>query len=167
MDFKQQILAQFPNVLNQLYLPIQSVDGIQCQVSIKKAQTHNLLDDSKEAVFYLKIETKKNTVVFDDQMTEYQYYSEKIDLTQLKQTLDSLKFNRMTSKFTSKPIVDWSFLESDTVKLNCDKCCVCMETTTDKTDCGHSLCVPCYDKIKLDEDCSTLCPLCREECYYE
>jgi hypothetical protein len=157
MDMKQQILAQFDKV-DQLFLPILSVDGISCEVSLKK-------QDSKE-VFYLMITTNKVMCCCFDDMCEHVYFSEKIDIDFLKQTLASLKFNRMTSTFTSKPIMDWSFLESETVKLKYDKCCVCFETTTVKTDCGHTLCHPCYDKIKMDEEGSTLCPLCRSDCRY-
>lgn len=159
---EQQIMDLFPeDSLGRIYLPIHSVDGIKCDVIIKK---------SRIGLFKLCIETRKSAVMEEDEMCEHNYFCELMDISDLKAlktTLDSLRFDRTKSMFTQKPIMDWSFLASETVKLKYDTCCVCMEITTDKTNCGHTLCVPCYDKIETDDEEGTLCPLCRQGCFYK
>jgi hypothetical protein len=42
-----------------------------------------------------------------------------------------------------------------------EECCVCLEETTTKTNCGHTICVPCWNQIKKIQ-----CPLCRNDDIY-
>jgi hypothetical protein len=39
-----------------------------------------------------------------------------------------------------------------------EQCSVCIEPTKTKTPCNHSLCYPCWAKLK-----TKICPLCRDE----
>lgn len=40
-------------------------------------------------------------------------------------------------------------------------CCVCLENTTDTTNCGHYICFVCRDKCCIQEKMN--CPICRKE----
>jgi hypothetical protein len=40
----------------------------------------------------------------------------------------------------------------------CDDCCVCQEKTQTKTECGHTLCHECWNRIERH-----VCPMCRGE----
>ena len=43
-----------------------------------------------------------------------------------------------------------------------DECCVCYEKTKLKTNCKHTLCLPCWNQLKEDK-----CPMCRGELIYD
>ena len=49
--------------------------------------------------------------------------------------------------------------------LGMEDCCVCMETTSHKTLCGHTCCLQCMGSLELtkigDDGHSASCPLCR------
>jgi hypothetical protein len=153
----EQQFNKCPNVeceCGNMYIPIQSVDGIECDARIQR---------NKQGVTTLILDTRKN-LVKDDEDDAYIYYHEDVTLETVGQVLSSLRFNRYRNKFQTKPIFDWSFLESETVKVH-DKCVVCYERTGSKTTCGHQLCIPCYDKVKYTEEKETHCPMCRTDCY--
>lgn len=38
------------------------------------------------------------------------------------------------------------------------ECCVCLNICNDKTECNHTLCVKCFNKLKYKK-----CPLCRKD----
>ena len=38
-----------------------------------------------------------------------------------------------------------------------DECCVCLDITSTKTNCGHYVCLPCWNQI------NSKCPMCRAE----
>ena len=52
-----------------------------------------------------------------------------------------------------------------------EMCCVCQETTTQKTPCGHDLCLQCWTQLKTEDKCECCgedgeykkCPICREK----
>jgi hypothetical protein len=156
---------------NWVRLPIKTLDGIKCDVRLisSKAVKCDCGSDCDKPNWYLKIETMKNCVLVDSgEIDEHEYYSEKIeDLENVKDILQSLRFNRFENRFQPLEAIDWSFIESDTVKLKYDTCCVCYEKTVSRTNCGHILCIPCYDKIPEDTDSQTPCPMCREDCLFE
>lgn len=149
-------------------LPIRSVNSIQCCVRIEKKKYVGT-----EISYYLVLDTAKGCIMEDEdeELHDHTYWRSPLDPTDLKTsvktTLDSLRFNRKKNKFETTPAYDWDFLQSENVKLNYtyEECCVCHETTESKTTCGHTLCIPCYDQIRVDSDDDTLCPLCRADCY--
>ena len=138
-------------------VPVQSVDGIDCDVRLVK----NL-----QGKITLVLESKKCCVI-DEEMdsNSYTYFNDFVTLEDLKQVLSSLRFNKLTNRFQTTPVFDWNFLECDSVKLF-EKCCVCYERTQSKTTCNHSICIPCFDKIKY-VNMETKCPLCRQDCSIE
>jgi hypothetical protein len=153
--------TQFNNCENKtcecgvIFVPVKSVDGVECDVRVEKKQ---------DGTMSLVLETKKGGIREQDDGECYIY--NRFPLTTLENFntfLSSLRFNRIRNQFQTCPLFDWSFLESDTVKVH-DKCCVCYERTLTKTTCGHQLCLPCYDKIKYTVDHETPCPMCRTDC---
>jgi hypothetical protein len=76
-----------------LYLPIHTIDSVNCSVSISVHTFH-------EKVYRLHINTKKDCIVqFDNRHSKYTYYSSCVDMDNLKTLLDSLKYNALEGKF--------------------------------------------------------------------
>jgi hypothetical protein len=167
-----------------LHLPILTVDSIKVDAYLRKTKYQVGITGSKDPVpnviyYTLSITSRKLCVnscdccdgdlsekCDDSELEDYYYYSEHIELDDLSTVLSSLKYNRFECKFEMKQSIDWSFLASESVKLKYEQCCVCLEATIMKTNCKHTLCVPCYDNIARDVDGDTPCPLCREACNY-
>ena len=144
-----------------LHLPIHMIDSVNCSVSISVHTFH-------EKVYRLHINTKKDCIVQSgDRYSYYPYYSACVDMDNLKTILDTLKYNALEGKFQLQHDPDWRLLESESVKLRYEKCCVCLENIDIKTDCEHPLCIPCYDKLPLVKNKHyTACPICRKKCFY-
>ena len=99
----------------------------------------------------------------------------------IRQTLASLKFNKLKNKYEKESerretAAMAAFLTLPNADLVGEvECCVCFETTVHKTACDHGICVPCADQIKKvsdpdgdeydedDEATITMCPLCRKD----
>ena len=146
---------------NFIILPIKSIDSIDCCVKILTNECND------KPCYVMKITSNKDCEADEDgDMSEHVYWGEKIELNQIKETLQSLKYNHFDGRFQKNEIIDWSFLENDKIKLRYEECCVCHEKISSKTNCGHSLCVPCYDKIKSKEG-MTACPCCRQYCHFK
>jgi len=156
---------------NWVRLPIKTLDGVKCDVRLLnfKGKCGCGTDCTDAPQWILKIETIKCCVMGDDgDLSEHEYYGYKIEsLEKVKDILQSLRFNKFENRFQTITPIDWSFMESDTVKLKYDTCSVCLDKTVSKTDCGHYLCLPCYDKITENKDSETICPQCREFCMFE
>jgi hypothetical protein len=168
--FKEN-LEQFE--CNVIILPIKSVDSIECCVRIIR---NEIMIDSEEhgkMLTYkhtLKITTHKDCMSERGSFDEHVYWGRNFEFHNIKKELDSLRYNRMESKFERKRRhkVDWSLLETETVKMKkYDMCSVCHETVNTKTDCGHTICIPCFDKIKHGDEGETVCPCCRQDCYFD
>lgn len=100
-------------------------------------------------------------------------------LDKIKLVLSKLQFNIYTGQFIiyqSTTLAEIDFFK-DVESINClgEECPICKEhIITTKTKCGHYICVPCYQQIKLvkeddDEDEDNFikkCPICREHITY-
>lgn len=93
-------------------------------------------------------------------------------LEKVRHVIISLEFDKQVGRFrpaTDKPTNDlagWAaFAElCPALELSHDKCCVCHDYTTTRTECEHSLCYVCWTAIKPtpdDDDLLRHCPLCR------
>ena len=95
--------------------------------------------------------------------------------------IKDLKYNPMMCKFMPKDDFEMYQLVNERLKdcqvvMHTEACAVCFEPTRGKTECNHTLCVPCADKIQSlageswidDEENSGVpcCPLCREEGHF-
>jgi hypothetical protein len=96
-------------------------------------------------------------------------------LDKMKEELKKLNFDKLSGMFigyetTLLPYVDF-FSDIPTIKTMGEECPVCQDCITNtKTECGHTLCVPCFQTIKerKDEDGDYIkpCPICREHITY-
>lgn len=77
---------------------------------------------------------------------------------------ENLVFNKIAGRFDDKRDPDG--VSTEEAVLRCFKfkkvvqdkvCCVCYDLTTTLTDCGHRLCMPCWEKIENKK-----CPCCRK-----
>ena len=64
--------------------------------------------------------------------------------------LKTMKFDKLKGGFTENLPYFVPELSS------AEECCVCMEKTTVKTNCGHTLCAECWHNLKEET-----CPICR------
>jgi hypothetical protein len=77
--------------------------------------------------------------------------------------LHTLEYNKLTNTLKQKDDNGYQYVdEGDIFKKYNDGnniCCVCNETTEFiTTNCGHTLCIECWDKLKKQ-----ICPICRNE----
>lgn len=169
------IIKQSYNNNNTMYLleiDIQSIDGIKCSVNIYKNPNDTLrlrvesirfYDGNGEYAYFDKSfnhstfqEIKKGI----DMKTDIDLYLH-TTVPLLLSTINELKFNKKECVFvTSQSCCN----SSPNVKLDFDTCCVCHENIKGKfkTECGHSLCIPCWDEIKEIND-EIPCPLCCQD----
>jgi hypothetical protein len=82
-----------------------------------------------------------------------------ININLVQEVLDDLKKNLKVMKLDvfGKLSTELCLEEFDEY-LDADKCCVCFDITTTKTDCRHHLCLGCWGKMKKDK-----CPMCRKK----
>ena len=71
-------------------------------------------------------------------------------VSEMMDMLKNIKFDKQSGTFTKNAIE------------TSEECCICLEPTQTKTNCGHHLCIPCWNKINAK------CPICRKEdiCMY-
>ena len=99
----------------------------------------------------------------------------KDNLTKLFEDLNNLEFNKFKGCFQVKGegntdqevnLAFKSMFKNENIKSSIQDCCVCLEPTLSHLECGHHLCVLCFDKLEehqFDCDCKEKkCPLCRE-----
>lgn len=116
--------------------------------------SRSIHDDTYEPInYYERVMLYKNKINIE--------YNE-IDkiLEDIKLLLIKLKFDKITSKFKTINVVEPfedKYLDDELI----DECCVCLDKTNMKTNCGHYLCVLCWDNLKNKD-----CPMCREEEIY-
>lgn len=93
-------------------------------------------------------------------------------LETIQQTLPKLKFDKMTSEFTTEPITQIprlcdALFKFDNIEMDYQECCICHDITERVTRCQHCLCIPCHHKIKTQKDENDndviRCPICRED----
>ena len=70
---------------------------------------------------------------------------------------------------TQKKWEDFGTALDNTLNTECynivkDECCVCLKTHNFRTQCGHSVCTTCINKINKTENVNT-CPMCRQRMF--
>jgi hypothetical protein len=112
--------------------------------------------------------------ILEDEDPKYTIEFIQESLKKVYKYLENIKFDKYTGKFICKtdgnlPFNDWkSYLNIKNVEVDFNECCVCLEPTSTKTMCVHSLCYACWTNLKIrpsekyDEEVMC-CPYCREE----
>ena len=166
---------------------IRAIDGVECD-SMIMVIIHQYLQSKIE--FTLRMEAIMVKGKFDNPHVYYHetFYTEydvcKIEdvlATILDDKLVNLKHRAMMCMFVYKDeyeireLID-ERLKNNGVDMHRNACAVCFEPTRAKTECNHTLCVPCADRIavlafeKMDgeeadeenNDGHPYCPLCRQ-----
>ena len=95
-------------------------------------------------------------------------------ITKVQELLPIMKFDKLIGKFSTNSISEQEkqcveiLFNTPNVSFIYENCSICQECTTTKTKCGHSLCFPCWEKIKRTEQTDheniyehQICPICR------
>jgi hypothetical protein len=152
---------------------IRKVDNIACEAHIyydNFSKTFCLelndgnVDFTEKKIYFSckllnKIFQNKTDITVDDMIDA---------LVNMKQRLSTMKFDKCSGKFNNVVMSSLYevFKDCGNIELNIKECCVCYTHTIDKTICGHSLCIPCFQALKLqyiqEEDITCRsCPICR------
>ena len=155
-------------------LPIRTLDGISVNVEISTytIDKNTLYSIQVEHRNFMDCEEQGNRRLF----TESSFKSIADALTFLADVfLPTFKIDIMRGRFIchnniendeAALLVEFSaaFENNERVGGSIQKCCVCYDMTRTRTDCNHTLCLRCADKIHFkcdDDECGFDCPLCR------
>jgi len=136
----------------RLSLPTSSIQNIKCIATIGTKDNRKSID--------IAIKTGDTYLYYDIVKSNIQ------DFTVMMLLLKKITFDKFTGRFHhplnkcgfSKPVVSaFPELECDSIKMDYEKCCVCMENTLTTTHCRHFLCYECKSSLKVHK-----CPLCRK-----
>lgn len=162
-----------PTLVNIWIYSIRKVDNISCEVHIyydnysKKIcleiNDGNLEFTEKKIYFACDLGNKlfpNKTDITEEDMVDV--------IVNMKQQLSRSKFDKCSGKFNQVGMNSFYeiFKDCGNIELKIKECCVCYTPTIDKTICCHSLCVPCFQELKIQyiEDegitCRS-CPICR------
>lgn len=169
----EEYTAIICDVQNIWIYSIAMVDNIECNVYI----SYDMFDKK------LYLELNDGNIDFTEKknygrfvLTE-KVFLNKTDITiedmvdaivNMKQRLSHCKFDKCSGRFNNIGMNHFYevFKDCGNIELKIKECCVCYTATIDKTVCGHSLCVPCFQSLKLqfiEEEnirCK-ICPICR------
>lgn len=87
-----------------------------------------------------------------------------VKFAKLLKILRRLKFSKLVGHFYDpEDEYECAKLENEELAVAaglsvCDDCCVCQEKTHTKTECGHTLCHECWNRLDRH-----VCPMCRGE----
>tara|TARA_B100001094_G_scaffold128423_1_gene124475 strand:- start:15 stop:566 length:552 start_codon:yes stop_codon:yes gene_type:complete len=121
-----------------------------------------------EIIIYLNLSIKgidnfyKNKIVFHKKLNTLKSSKKKLIrfLIEFLQTIKekNLKFSKKCNKF-----IDNTNEYYDT-NSECSECSICFDNTTLKSNCNHSICLKCFDKLLLiEKDKYFKCPICRKK----
>jgi hypothetical protein len=131
-------------------LPIKKIDGVDVTVYIEKWKlSHNFV--MKLAIYFGGLSSKVTN----------KYITNEDEFEKCFDELLHYKFDKMKNDFVDGreeqiPFEFYSRLISPNLTLTYQDCCVCLEKTSGKTKCNHTICESCLTKIKTNK-----CPLCR------
>lgn len=132
-------------------IPIEKIDGVSVNVFLKPSYKNTevlceIIPMNADNYIWLY----QTSFTSQEQMEAF-----------FKDTVPTLKYNKMANSFEAsvleKEIFNLALLcESDNVVLAMQPCCVCLDHTSNKTSCKHSLCLQCVAKMD-----GIKCPICR------
>lgn len=131
-------------------MPIYALDGIKCKVSFLKHGNHFDID-----TIYKFADSHKT---HDRVINDFGCYELSEDgIKEALEALDQVKFSKKENEFITEEKVTYEELfTSKNYTCLYEDCPVCLEKTSRRTTCQHSLCLPCFMKIET-------CPICRKD----
>ena len=183
MDMTNKIVSQLIESNNEVKvdLQIRKIDGVEVGVDLRFDMADTFLEravliiDSSEVfdvcgdcdIQHKRLFTKPFKVTKNNTELYAQVAS---ILLECKTILTTIKFSKLLGVFCIEapaPSFCEAFDISDETGVISifEECCVCYEKTITLTSCNHTLCVPCWSKIRYtqDEDGDEVkhCPVCR------
>ena len=150
------------------YFPISKVDGVRVNCQVYK---------SEEALIFQVISVSIGCVkvLYSFSMPYMPLNGELTIKNFVKEVFKILPKLRFENYLTKLYIPDdsyvlskkrrrlWEAFQCDTITMDHGKCvCLCDSLTLRKVKCGHHLCLPCNQKIKVVNS-KILCPICRAD----
>jgi len=78
----------------------------------------------------------------------------------VKKIHETYKLNIRSGEIQSPSLYTESILSESVLPYNNDDICsICLECTTDVTECNHGICLPCRDRCIISKNAK--CPICR------
>jgi hypothetical protein len=142
-----------------IVLPIEKICGVKSWVTIEK-QT-KIITGFVPTIQFRVVFSATGVVIYEDE------YPNTLDnLIALFSTFESIYYDKFTNKMYcekshishfTKPLFPLLKFPSN-FETKYQPCCVCMDDTSSKTQCGHPLCLVCWSSLK-----KLKCPLCRHQ----
>jgi hypothetical protein len=161
LQSKNNLLIVIPSIRVILDLPIIAcikINQCTCCHSNKKQITFDIISEQIKSG-----PNFENYVLYSKCLKEKMYFTQndfQIVISKIKKLLPNLKLNKtygIIEHIYDKTYEQISLDEFGTTYISNDTCSICNEKTLTKTNCGHSVCVECWSKLK-----NTSCPLCRQ-----
>jgi hypothetical protein len=168
-------------------LPINCIDEIPVEIKVHWAYI-NFKTCPAKAVMAINMESTEFLDAKDDDGCEQYrigHYSEEININVIvtpqqmeefvTKVLEEFRFDVFDGKFTCEPEAQRAqkakrceiLKKNKRLAIGGGECSVCYVPTTTRTNCKHSVCIPCLSKIEHtraeDDDEKILrCPMCRD-----
>jgi hypothetical protein len=147
----KQLLAELDEE-DVVTLPIYSLAGIKCKVSFLKHGNHFDI----EMIHKFGCSHKDHDRIMNNCMS---YELSEDGVKEALEYLDQVKFSKKENEFVvpeDEKVTYEELLTSKNYTSLYEDCPVCLEKTSRRTTCSHSLCLPCFLKIET-------CPICRKD----
>ena len=151
--------------LKKVELPIHYIDNIRTDVFIDYNKTNIILNakalyvfDCADEEFWTYYRSKAHTYKTVDELSSA--------LEKVINEIESMKFDYETCKFitsnenTIRHTLRSIFESNNKTKSGSGECCICLQDTMIRTDCGHNICIPCADST-IENSTHQDCPMCR------
>ena len=170
----REIFVKCPLTVNIWVYSIRKVDNVDCEVHIYydnftrklhlEINDGNIMDFTEKKI-YCSILLSETVFINKADIT----VEDMVDaIVNMKQFLSTCKFDKCSGKFDNIGMISFYdvFKDCGNIELKIKECVVCYTPTIDKTICSHSLCVPCFQALRLqyiqEEDITCRsCPICR------
>lgn len=177
--------APRPTAASMYECPIYSIteiDGVRVSVTYSLSETNLYLsvdtplstEDEKPRNLVTYAFKKPDVETVSDEKLYHHGYTVTILSLMIINALNWMSKLRYLKSFgltiySTKMNAEREVFENSNTKMSGEVCCVCHDVTTNKTDCGHDLCLQCWTKLKSEIGCefcdkceNKTCPICRE-----
>lgn len=151
--------------MKKVELPIHYIDNIRTDVFIDYNKTNIILN--AKALYVFDCADEDLWTYYRSKTYTYKTVDELSSaLEKVINEIESMKFDYETCKFitstenTIRQTLRAIFESNSKTKTGAGECCVCLQETMIRTDCGHNVCIPCADST-IENSTHQDCPICR------
>lgn len=164
-------LSGKPNTFTNIFkLPITHIDNVYVSVRFEYYPdlTIKLLVETYNMYFQEEDDQCESLLLYGDVYSKFKEQPELFNNENLKIVIDKMmcdlseiKYDKILDRFCKDNEYGMFDFIKDFKNINCENdCCICMEKTTYKTFCKHSICTPCLSNLKIINE-EINCPMCR------